>query len=156
MPGKFVRVKKRTVKDIFAKHIQPRIMAQMNTLGNNIALEARKNHTFTNRTGALESSISWTPPVIKGHRYVMTVFAGGWASAKFAFNFGKRKLSNVKRRNYRYQRGKRFAVQRGQGLYVNYAPFVERRGFSVLKNAIVKYRRMGVAIMGRALKLNGV
>lgn len=156
MPNRFYRVKKRSVKDIFAKHIQPRIFAQMNTLGNNIVLEARKNHTFTNRTGALEASISWTPPVIKHHKYIMTIFAGGWSVAKFVFNFGKRKLSGTKKRNYRYQRGERIAVKRGQGLYVNYAPFVERRGFSVLKNAIVKYRRMAVTIMGRGLKLRGV
>lgn len=156
MPVRFVRTKKRTVMDIFNGAISPRIKAELNTLGNNIILDARKNHEFKNRTGALEASMQWTPPERKAGLWRMVVFAGGWSKVKYVFDFARRQATKVKRRNWRYRKGGRYNPRRGEDLYVNYAQYVERRGYSVLINAVEKYRRMATAILGRALKLRGL
>ena len=150
------RVKKRGIIDIHQTEIRPRIIATMNQIGQQIVFDVQRNHTFKNRTGALEASMAWSFPEYKNKQFQMTIAAGGWSRAKFSFDFGRRKESGVARRNVRYQRRQRFQPRRGQGLFVNYAPFVERKGYSVLKNSVEKYKRQAVRVFGRELKLQGV
>lgn len=170
---KFVRLTKRTALDIFREGISPRAFAALNTLANNIVRDARRFHEFKNRTGALEDSISWVPPVERNGVISTTVFAGGWARAKFSWNQSNQFYRSHRtvnqyarfattrkqvdeafmRRNYRYQRGQRFRVTRGLGIFVNYARFVENKGFSVLKKSVQRNVASGRRLLGNNLKL---
>ncbi len=156
MPVRAFRVKKRGIMDIHNTAIRPRIIATMNQLGQAIVFDAQRTHEFKNRTGALEASMAWTFPEYKLNRYTMIIAAGGWSRAKFSFDYGRRKEFGVKRKNARYQRKQRFNPRRGQGLFVNYAPFVERAGYSVLSKSVERYRRKSIRILGHGLKLQGV
>lgn len=150
------RVKKRGIMDIHNTAIRPRIVATMNQIGQKIVTHAQKNHEFKNRTGALEASLAWSFPEYKNKQFQMIIAAGGWSRAKYSLDYGRRKESGVKRRNVRYQRKQRFNPRQGQGLFVNYARFVENKGYSVLSKSIDKYRRESSRIFGRELKLQGV
>lgn len=149
------RVKKRGIMDIHATAIRPRIIGTMNQIGQKIVFHAQRNHEFKNRTGALEASLAWSFPEYRNHQFVMIIAAGGWSRAKYSLDFGRRKATGVGRRNRRYQRGQVFRPKRGQGLFVNYAPFVERKGYSVLSKSVEKYRRESGKILGHGLQLRG-
>lgn len=150
------RVKKRGIMDIFASDVRPRIISTMNQIGRDIVKHAEKNHEFKNRTGALEASMAWSFPEYKNRQFVMVIAAGGWSRAKYSLDYGRRKDTGVKRKNVRYQRKERFNPRRGQGLFVNYAPFVERKGYSVLSKSVEKYKRESARILGQGLQLRGV
>lgn len=173
MLGKFVRLRNRTVMDIYHTSIQSRMFAALNTLAQNIVRDARRTHTFKNRTGALEDSISWVPPVYTGSGFVTAVYAGGWARAKFAFDasnqfFKSHRAINARTRfattqrqidqaffrpNVRTQRGQRIVIKKGMGVFVDYARYVERKGYSVLTAAVLRGRRDSMRLFGRELKL---
>jgi hypothetical protein len=137
---KFVREKKRTPLDVFNEAIQPKAKMALQDLVQKIATYCKRNHVWKNRTGALEDSISWIPPEKQGNNLIATVFAGGWAKAKFAYDPNLRKESGRRKRPYRYQRGARIKVRPGMGLFVKYARFVEDKGFPVLKQGISHYK----------------
>lgn len=148
MPSRFYREKNRTLSDIFRGNIMSRAQATLGDVAQKIVQYSRTHHRWVNRTGALEESISWVPPKRTPEGWQTEVYAGGWSVARYAFNYGRRKQRKQNRRNYRYQRGVRFAVGLGQGLYVDYAPYVERKGFPVLTQGIDRYRNL----IGRVLK----
>lgn len=165
------RVKKRTIMDIHATAIRPRIVATMNQLGQTIVYDAQRHHEYKDRTGALTASLAWSFPEYNGRQFTMVVAAGGWSRAKYSMDYGRRKQTGVKRRNVRYQRGQRFNPRGGtmtvdtpqgkmrlanQGLYVNYARFVERKGYDVLTKSVERGRAKGSRIFGEGLKLRGV
>lgn len=160
MPSRFVRVKKRTVRDIHENMLQPRLKTELYGISQKVTDFARRNHVFQNRTGALEGSISWEGPKRTRTGYSTTIFAGGWSVVKYAFNFALRKGTGRRRRNVRYQPRKsgqplhrrRLAPRRGQGVYVDYAPYVEDRGYWVLSGAIRHFRRKIGTILGLKLK----
>lgn len=150
------RVKKRTVMDIHATAIRPRIVATMNQLGQTIVYDAQRHHEYKDRTGALTASLAWSFPKYDGRQFTMLVAAGGWSQAKYSLDYGRRKQTGVKRRNVRYQRGERFQPRVGQGLYVKYARFVESKGYDVLSKSVERGRSKGARLFGRGLQLRGV
>lgn len=178
MTVRFYREKQRTVNDIFRTAIQPRAAIALQDIAQKVVYYAKTNHRYQNRTGALQESISWVPPVKVGDSYQTVIFAGGWSVAKYALDQGRlgrarRGTANMilaarsrrqylnaieggKYRNIRYQRGTPFWVTKGQGLYVNYAPYVERKGFPVLSQAIAHYRPLVTRVLQQELKLQGV
>lgn len=153
MTVRFVRKHNRTVKDIFGNKFQNRVKMELQTMTQKIAFYCKKNHGFQNRTGALEESINFTPPEFKKGFWQSAVIAGGWARAKYALDFTRRRGTGRKKRNVRYQRGQGFKIKKGMGIYVNYAYWVEQKGFPVLKQGIEKYRRQIVRIFGRGLRV---
>lgn len=120
--------------DVFKNLIQPRAKMILQDGVQKIATYCKRTHRWQNRTGALEESINWTPPELKRGRLIATVFAGGWAKAKYAYRKAKG------RQKRQYERGSRFQVKRGMGIYVNYAGYVEKKGFPVLIHGVEKYR----------------
>ena len=174
MPVRFTRKYNRNTKDIFDNKFQERIKQNLQNVTQNIAFYCKHNHGFQNRTGALEESINFTPPVLVGDSWQSTVFAGGWARAKYAiievfarFKKGGRsqivqefggellptRYTTKRKKNVRYYRGQRFNVQRGMGIYVNYAYWVEKRGYPVLIQGIEKFKDQIASIFAKALTI---
>jgi hypothetical protein len=158
------------VTEIFNSKLQPRIFAELNTIANRITLDARRNHTFKNRTGALQESIAWEGPDKKGDTWYLTIFAGGRSVIKYAFNFSKRGRAMLAARTKGEIRGARrgtwgyrnilygprwYGPEKacaGMAVDVGYARFVENNGFSVLRNAVAKYKPQIGALIARSLR----
>jgi len=153
MTVRFVRKHNRTVKDIFGNKFQQTVKMQLQDATQKIAFYCKRNHSWQNRTGALEESINFTPAERKGTFWQSSVFAGGWAKVKYAYDFARRRATRRKKANIRYQRGQRFKAKRGMGIYVNYAYWVEKKGFPVLKQGIEKYRRRLAGIFKANLRV---
>jgi hypothetical protein len=141
---RFTRKYNRTVEDIFKQKIQPKIPMLLQQSVQEIATYCKRNHTWQNRTGALEESINWTPPTQKGSYWFATVFAGGWAKAKYAYGLVTRRLKGQeyerRKRNIRYQRGEAFKIKRGMAVFVNYAKYVQDKGYPVLIQGWERYK----------------
>lgn len=155
MPVRFVRKHNRTVADVFNNVVQPKIKIQLQDAAQKIATYSKRNHTWENRTGALEESINFTLPERTSTGWIATVFAGGWAKVKWAFDITARKAGR-RRKHYRYQRKQRIPMKRGTGVFVNYARFVEDKGFPVLKQGIEHYRHLLTRIFKRNLKVGAL
>ena len=138
--ARFHRKYRRTPKDIFDQKIQPRLSMLLQQSVQEIATYCKRTHTWRNRTGALEESINWKPPERRGSTWTALVFAGGWAKAKFSYDPGIRKGTGKRKKLYRYQRGERFRVRRGMVVFVNYARYVENKGFPVLTHGWEKFK----------------
>jgi len=161
---RFTRKHNRTTKDIFGEKFQQKLKMQLQGATQKIAHYCKHNHTWQNRTGALEESINFTPPVLKGNMWTSTVFAGGWAKVKYAFSgkawawrvYGESKVLDYRKRNIGYSRGQRFAFKRGMGRLVNYAHWVEKKGYPVLIQGIEKYRPLLTRIFAGNLKIEKI
>ena len=153
MSVKLHRKYNRMVASIFGNKFQKRIKTELRDLQQKIVVHCRKNHRWANRTGALESTIAFDPPVYKKGFWQGVVRAGGWGQAKYSLDYAKRKGTGRHKKNVRYQRKQRFNVKRGMGIFVNYAFWVEQKGFPVLKQGIDKYRRRAATILGRRLRI---
>lgn len=168
-----VRQKKRTLADVHDKFIQPTMATVSQDIGQKIMIHARRNHTFKNRTGALEDSIRFATEQVRAATYNIIITAGGFGKVKFALRTGKLAtklrglLSSGKPRKIR-RRGRvavdfnpntntvtlsgRRSLRKGEVINVNYAAHVERRGYSVLVNSVMYYRERIPRIISRALK----
>jgi hypothetical protein len=156
MTVRFHREKQRTVNDIFNSAIQPRAAVALQDIAQKVVQYAKTTHRYQNRTGALQESISWVPPVKVGDSFQTVIYAGGWSIAKYAMDYGRRKTTGVQRRNRRYQRGESFRPKRGQGLYVIYARFLENKGWPVLSHSIARHKPLISRVLQQELKLKGV
>lgn len=176
MPNRFVRKKNRSAMDIYKTAVTPRISAALNTIASNIVRHARRNHEFKNRTGALEYSISWVPPVRKSNgQWTTVIFAGGQSQIRFVFDATLRRETGVKKRNVIYRttfsplssirssftgsvklNRRKVPTKRGASIYVIYAPFVEAKGYSVLKKSFESQRPESIRILGQTLKLRNL
>lgn len=153
MPAKFRRLRNRTVNDIYRDAIRPRAEVTLHDVAQKIVQYARTKHTYRNRTGALQDSTSWTPVERDSRGFHTAVFAGGWANAKYSYDATLRKTTGRRRRQARYGGGRRFSIRRGQGVYVNYAKYVEDNPrFWVLEGAIKHWRHRIAKVLGRNLK----
>lgn len=152
MPVRFVRQKNRTVADVFNNIMQPKIKIELQDVAQKIATYSKRNHTWKNRSGALEESINFTLPEKTSTGWIATVFAGGWAKVKWAFDITARREGR-RRKHYRYQRKERIPMGRGTGVFVHYARFVEDKGFPVLKQGIEFYRHRIAQIFRQTLKV---
>lgn len=130
----------RDMQQVFNKVIRPKIPMALWSVANQFAFYCKKNHHYQNRTGALEDSIKAHKPKHKGRVWTVAITAGGWARAKYGLNYALRRSKGKQRRNIRRQRGERFKVKKGMGLFVNYAWWVEKKGFPVLKQGAEKFR----------------
>lgn len=139
--AKMQRKYNRDVRQVFNKLVYPKIPMALWSVANQFAVYCKKNHRYQNRTGALEDSIKAHKPEHKRGAWTVAITAGGWARAKYSLDYARRKAGGGRRKsNIRYQRGKRFSVKRGMGLLVNYAWWVEKKGFPVLKQGAEKFR----------------
>lgn len=123
----FERLKKRTMADYYKNVIQPRQVLLLTDAVQKTGVEAKREHTYRNRTGALETSVRWQGAKIVTDFVQAEVSAGGPSTARYAFDFTARR-EGFRRRNRRNRRD----VKRGGAVYVNYAGFVERNKYRVL------------------------
>lgn len=154
---RFHRKYNRNLKDILGNKFEERVKMTLQDTTQKIAHYCKYTHGYTNRTGALEESVNFTPAEYKNGFWQSTVFAGGWAKVKYAYQWATRRLKGMeyerKKRNVRYQRGERFNVKPGMGIWVNYAYWVEKRGYPVLIQGIEKYRHQLSRIFQDNLKV---
>lgn len=146
----------RNVRQVFDKLIQPKIPMVLKTVATQFAFYCKKNHRYQNRTGALEDSIRAHEPKYKRGAWTVAITAGGWARAKYGLNYALRKAKGRRRANIRRQRGKRFKVKAGIGLFVNYAWWVEKKGFPVLKQGAEKFRNRIVNHLKAKLRIQRI
>lgn len=147
----FQRLKNRSMRQFFQESIQPRQQALLTGAVQKVGVEAKREHTYRNRTGALETSIRWQVATIVADDVRAEISAGGPSTARFAFDLTARRAGK-RRRNRRERQN----VRRGGALYVNYAGYVERHGYSVL-TAFVKWARpLFAAALGPKVRIERV
>lgn len=146
----------RDVRQVFDKLIRPKIPIALKSIANEFAFYCKKNHRYQNRTGALENSIKAHEPEHKRGAWTVAITAGGWARAQYGLNYALRLSKGKRRRNIRQQRGEKFRVKKGMGLFVNYAWWVEKKGFPVLKQGAEKFRNRIVNHLKSKLRIQRI
>jgi len=146
---KFQRKHNRNLKDIYEKAIQPKEKEIFRDSLQKMSIYCRQRHTWKTRTGALESSITFKEPEFDKDKLKGELLAGGWGRAKYTYDRARR--SEGRKKQYRRQRDLRIRVRRGIGIWVNYAPFVEKKGYPVLKQGIDRFlprlsRKLGMEL----------
>lgn len=143
----FERKYNRSVSDIGKNMIQPRAKRLVEGAVQFFGNYCRKNHTWRNRTGALENSISWSQGWRTRRGWRAQVEAGGESIAKYTYDYGIRKGSGKRKANIVSGR----VIKAGDRVNVNYAHHVQNKGHGVLKQGEEptrqKFRRLGVRIM---------
>ena len=129
----FERLKNRSLKDYYKQIIQPRQAVLLTDALQKTGVAAKREHTYQNRTGALETSIRWQPAKILPAAVQGEISAGGPSTARWAFDVTARRVEHRRRRNRRAGRN----LKAGGAVYVNYAGFVENKKYTVL-TAFVK------------------
>lgn len=128
------RQKKRDAKTVFRNMIRPRQVQALDNLVQQIAIYCERNHTWKNRTGALENSIRHSPVEQTMDGCQAGVLAGGTSKAQWAH--GK--------------------IRPGQPVEVDYATYVEAKGRPVLKHGIDKFRKDAARILGKRCRIRQV
>ncbi len=121
--------------------IHQQMVRRLSFLGEQCLTEARSNHTYTDQTGNLTSSMGYVI-LLDGHRISYSGFSGGQEGA----NAGEQVLSKV---SSKYGKGYALIVVAG----MNYAAHVEARGYNVLTSAEMLAERE-LPKMLRALQRN--
>lgn len=148
--AKFIRQKKRTVMDIKRTMIAPRMLAFVYSLVQQWVYFCKTNHSWKNRSGALEDSISFTEPKKTKTGVQATVEAGGYSQAKYTFDFTSRVKDNTRRQNRGFVASPRSGgamygkANTGDRIWVDYAAYVEAKGYNVLKQGVEYIRAKGI------------
>lgn len=145
----FQRLKNRSMRQFFQESILPRQVALLTDAVQKTGVEAKREHTYRNRTGALESSIRWQGATIVADEVRAEISAGGPSAARFAFDVTRRRESGKRRRNRR----ERVAVRRGQQVSVNYAKYVEGHGYTVLTRFVRNNRLLFAKALGPRVRI---
>lgn len=144
----FQRLKNRTMTQFFQESILPRQVALLTDAVQKTGVEAKREHSYRNRTGALESSIRWMGAQIVGEEVRAEISAGGPSKVRFAFDVTKRGAGS-RRRNRRDA----MAVRRGQRVNVNYAKYVEGYGYTVLTQFVRRNRPLFAKALGPKVRI---
>jgi len=151
---RFKRDKNRGASDIFKTMIRPKIPQALDNIALKVTVYNRKNHTYQNRTMALENSLTWAATKRRGDKYVSAVIAGGQDIPT-----GQRYIKTTV--FYRDDQGRLRVfplippetIPKGTKVNVDYAVFVEVKGLPVLKQGIEYYRRRIAKILSGNLKV---
>lgn len=146
----FVREKNRTPADVFNRFVQPELKTLAEDIGQKVVRRAVKRHTFKNRTGALEDSMRWKT-IERRNLFDIMISAGGKGRIQFPFRIDKiasrePQAGRSKRRKGLTSSGKERRTRRaggrrkGEVVPVDYAIWVEKKGFDVLIGAVTYYR----------------
>lgn len=151
------RLKNRSMTQFYRDVIQHRQRAELTSAVQKIGVEAKRQHTYQNRTGALESSIRWVPAMIKGDIVEAAVSAGGFSTVRFATDITTFRQTGKRVRNRRVvlMQGL-IAVRRGHAVFVDYARAVEKRGYSVLTDFVNRAKGTLRKVFGPSLKVERV
>lgn len=153
--GYLYREKNRTVMDVFNQSISGRLPVALETVAAQIVRHCRTQHTYQNRTGALERSIGYTKARRVPTGIEVEVYAGGPSFAKYTYDYAQRTQKGNRRRNVRYVYGNVVRVRRNTYLWVDYAAWVEKKGYPVLSQGIRAYKNKIARIVGQMIKITG-
>jgi hypothetical protein len=156
---KFTRTKNRTADDVYKNMILPKLPLVLNDACQKITYYNKHNHTYKNRTGACENSVSWIPPVTEGAVVKAAVIAGGLSKAtqtQYYAGGGAHTIRSVTAKGKKLRYKKVAQVTRGMQILVNYAIFLERKGYPVLKQGIEYFRPKLTKQFAGMLKLTDV
>jgi len=138
--AQYRRLYNRTVTDIGRQMIDPRARRLLQNNANNWVHFCKTNHSYQNRTRALENSISRSEVERTERGYQVLIEAGGLSSASFTFDAARRAATGKRKRMKRFGQ----QVGRGSQIYVDYAVFVEAKGFAVLLQGMEYIRARGI------------
>jgi len=113
----------------------------------------KHNHTYQNRTGALENSVSWEPAKYEGDKVVGALIAGGPSTAKYSYVIKVVYYRDREGRLRVFEPKTPRVIRRGQPVDVNYAVFVELKGFPVLIQGIEKFKHEVADMIGKHLRM---
>lgn len=177
---RFKRTKNRSVEDVFANLIKPKIPLMLDDLAQKISFYNKRNHRYINRTGACENSNTFIPTVQKGARFIAYVLAGGPSEATrtftklkvfyrddkgrlrvFSIDPGMQRQESVAsgihaRKRKEPKKEYQNVIKKGTPIYVDYAVYLERKGYPVVRQGIEHFRRRATKLMGNHLKLRMV
>ncbi len=153
---RFTREHNRTARDVFNNTIQPKLPLAINDVCQKITYFNRKNHTYQNRTGALENSVLWVPARTKGSKIIAALIAGGPSKALKTFVQKLVFYHDEQGRLRVFEPRDPKIIRQGTPVNVDYAVFVEVKGWPVLKQGVEKYRRQVAAIMAQLLRLKNL
>lgn len=149
---RFQRTHNRTAKDVFANLIRPAIPEALDMVMQKMTYFNVHNHSYHNRSGALENSVTWQPAEQKGEVVEGALIAGGPSKAKFTFTQSPVFYKDEQGRLRVFEPKEPRVIRKGQAVNVNYAAFVEIGGRPVLKQGIEKYRGDVVKMVARVLR----
>lgn len=152
----FTRQHNRTAEDVFNKFIAPELQVLASDIGQKLIHDAKHTHGFENRTGALEDSMRWNVLNEVGKTSV-EVMAGGYGRVQFPKRDSSRltkqkgltatgKTRQIRRRGKvvtdldPFEQSERRGLKKGEVILVNYAKFVEMKGYSVLIESVNRFR----------------
>lgn len=146
------RTRHRTLQEYFFNFIRPRQEMFLNDFVQQVGVAAKREHTYRNRTGALEGSVAWEKASIVGDTIRAAIQAGGPSKVRFAIDITTRRETKRRVRNIRGG----LAVRRGQIVFVNYASPVEKRGYTVLTSFVKRYLPLLRSRFGHGFKVERV
>lgn len=140
--ARFKRERNRTAEDMLKNMILPHILVGLDVMMQKMTHHNRKQHTYQNRTGALENSVTWLPAKQKGKTIKAAIIAGG-SNIKTLQNYKKDKVF------YRDKAGRLRVfplippetIRKGTRVNVDYAVHVENMGRPVLIQGIEKFKK---------------
>jgi len=148
---RFKRDKKRGAGDYFKTIIRPKIPQALDSIVLKITVYNRKNHTYENRTKALENSLTWAAAVRRGDKYVAAIIAGGKdipTGQKYIKTTVFYKDDQGRLRVFELNPPE--VIPKGTKVDVDYAVFVEVKGLPVLKQGIEHFRKkIGQILAGK-------
>jgi len=120
--------------------ILPKIPLALNIICQKITYYNRHNHTYENRTCACENSVSWIPAEVQGATVRAGIIAGGPSEALYEYVQTVVIYHDEQGRIRAFEPANPRVIHKGESIYVNYAVFLERKGYPVLKQGIEKFR----------------
>ena len=140
---RFKRKHDRTAQDVYNNMIRPKLLLALDDTAQKVVFYARKYHTYINRTGAAENSISWIPAKMRNKVATVVVLAGGVSIATQDW-WGRVSFSDPASSVLR--------VKKGEKVIVNYTKYLEAKGYYVLRHAIEHFRNKGALNIKRKMK----
>lgn len=153
---RFKRKHNRTAEDVFNNMIRPKIPLTLDVMSQKIVHYARKIHSYQNRTGALENSVSWMPAKRHGSSWRSAVLAGGPSKAKYTYTQRVVFYYDEQHRLRVFEPKNPRTIRKGTPINVNYAVFVELKGMPVLKHAIEHFRRQIARMCAQLLRMKNM
>ena len=153
---RFKRERNRTARDVFDNMIMPKLPLVLNVICQKITHYNKTHHSYTNRTGSLENSISWMPAKQEGDVVKAAVIAGGPTTAQFTYKFSLVFYYDEQHRLRVFEPAVPRVVNKGDSVNVKYAVFVEVHGYPVLKQGIEYFRPQIASMCAQQLKQNNL
>ena len=153
----WVRKHNRTSQDVFKNMIRPKLLMALDDFMQKTVHHARQvyNYRYIDRTGALTNSKTWVPARQVGDHVIGMIRAGGVSKATQTYIYKDVFYYDEagRLRHFWLSEDKWVWVASGDIIYVDYAVFMERKGYNVLKFSIEAMKRKAPKIIGKTMQM---